>query len=171
MRELCTDCKKDDDTVRSVVLLDASAKLRKRVYCVSRFCRYVRPPAVTRLPKDGFSSKLVFEYFSTICTDNINFFKIWEEQLLYNKPFVMISGWIFLRMKNILNVVEKIKTHILCSITIFRKSSFYEMVWKNVVEPEGPQMAMLNGACAWRAAYVCCALNPLQQVSSFIPII
>jgi len=54
-------------------------------------------------------------------------------------------------MKNISIVVEKIKTHILCSITIFRKSSFHEMMWKNVVQPERPQMAMLNGACAWRA--------------------
>jgi len=54
-------------------------------------------------------------------------------------------------MKNISNVVEKIKTLFLCSITIFRKFSFYEMVWKNVVEPDRPQMAMLNGECAWRA--------------------
>jgi len=76
LRELCTDCKKGDDTVRSVVLLGASTKLRKRVYCVSHICLYVRPPAVTRLPQDGFSSKLVFEYFSTICRDNINYFKI-----------------------------------------------------------------------------------------------
>jgi len=74
VRELCTDCKKDDDTVRSVILLGASAKLRKIVYCVSHICLYVRPPTVTRLPQDGFSSKLVFEYFSTICTDNINLF-------------------------------------------------------------------------------------------------
>jgi len=43
---------------------------------------------------------------------------------------------------------------ILCSITIFRKSSFHEMVWENVVEPERPQMAMFNGACTWRATYV-----------------
>jgi len=64
-------------------------------------------------------------------------------------------------MKNISNVVEKIKTHILCSIIIFRKSSFNEMVWKNLVEPDRPQIAMLNGACALRAGYVLCALNLL----------
>jgi hypothetical protein len=42
----------------------------------------------------------------------------------------MISRWIILRMRNFQNkVVEKIKTHILCSITFFRKSC---LLWDNV---------------------------------------
>ena len=48
----------------------------KGVYCVSYICLYFRSHAVTPLPLDGFSSKLIFEYFCTICTENINFFKI-----------------------------------------------------------------------------------------------
>jgi len=75
-------------------------------------------------------------------------------------------------MKNISNVVEKIKTHILCSISIFGKSSFYEMVWKNLVEPDRPQIAMLNGACTLRAGYVLLCFEPLiSLLSSFMPII
>jgi len=41
-------------------------------------------------------------------------------------------------------VVEKIKTHILCSITFsfFRKSRVYEIIWKNIVERSRPQMTI-----------------------------
>jgi hypothetical protein len=34
-------------------------------------------------------------------------------------------------------VVEKIKTHILCSLT-FEKCAVYEIMWKNTVEPSRP---------------------------------
>jgi len=75
-------------------------------------------------------------------------------------------------MKNISKAVEKIKTHILYKITIFRKSSFYEMVWKNVVEPDRPQIAMLYGACAWSAGYIMLCFEPLiSLLSSFMSVI
>ena len=44
--------------------------------------------------------------------------------VLYNNTFVMISGWISLRMRNISNIVEKLKTHILYTIAIFRNNPF-----------------------------------------------
>ena len=34
-----------------------------------------------------------------------------------------------------LKVVEKIKTHISCSILFSRKWCLYEIIWKNIVEP------------------------------------
>jgi len=34
--------------------------------------------------------------------------------------------------------VEKIKTHILCSITFPKNCAIYEMMWKNVVELDRP---------------------------------
>jgi hypothetical protein len=41
-------------------------------------------------------------------------------------------------MRNVLDrIVEKIKTHILCSITFFWKCAVYEIMPKNVIEPEG----------------------------------
>ena len=39
----------------------------------------VRPHATTRLPLDGFSWNLVFEYFSKICSDNTSSIKILQE--------------------------------------------------------------------------------------------
>jgi hypothetical protein len=52
-------------------------------------------------------------------------------------------------------VVEKIKTHILCSITFFRKSHrVYDIMSKNLVATEGPQMTSQHGACTRPRAWV-----------------
>jgi len=37
------------------------------------------------------------------------------------------------------NVVEKIKTHILFSVTFFEYHVVYEIMWKNIVDPDRPQ--------------------------------
>ena len=47
-------------------------------------------------------------------------------------------------------LVEEIKTHVLCSITFcFENRDIYEMMWKNIVEPDRPQMTIwhLRIAC------------------------
>ena len=38
--------------------------------------------------------------------------------------------------------VEEIKTRILCSVTFFERRTVYEIMWKNIVEPERPQFTM-----------------------------
>ena len=47
-------------------------------------------------------------------------------------------------------VVEKIKTHILCS-TFFDKCAVYEIMWKNPEQPDRPQT--YGGASALHAGY------------------
>ena len=37
-------------------------------------------------------------------------------------------------------VIEKIETHILCSVTFFENRAVYEIMWKNVVEWGTTQM-------------------------------
>jgi hypothetical protein len=39
-----------------------------------------------------------------------------------------------------IKVVEKIKTHILCTVTFFENDVFYEIMAENMVDPEGPGM-------------------------------
>ena len=58
----------------------------------------------------------------------------------YLVAFMIISRLIPLRMRNISDkVVEKIKTHILCSITFFFENrAVHEVMWKNIVEPDRP---------------------------------
>ena len=52
-----------------------------------------------------------------------------------------ISRSVLLRMKNVTdNIVEKIKTRILCPITVSENRPVYEILWKNMVEPGRPQM-------------------------------
>jgi len=68
-------------------------------------------------------------------------------QLTWTAPdFLIISRSIFLRMRNVSDkVVEKIKTHILCSITFFfspENRAVYEIMWKNIVERGRPQMTI-----------------------------
>ena len=65
--------------------------------------------------------------------------------------FLAISSPFILRMKNVSDkAVEKIKTHILCSITFFRKPRRYEVMWKNIVEPGWPETTR------WRTRNACC---------------
>jgi len=39
-------------------------------------------------------------------------------------------------------VVQKVKTHILRSITFSENRAIYERMWKNMVQPDRPQMTM-----------------------------
>jgi hypothetical protein len=56
-------------------------------------------------------------------------------------------------MRNISGTVaEKIKTRILYSICIFRKCAVYETMWKNMVEPDRPQISIKYGAEKMRFA-------------------
>jgi hypothetical protein len=40
------------------------------------------------------------------------------------------------------NVVEKIKTHVLCQITFSENRAFDEIMWKNTVELDRSQLAI-----------------------------
>ena len=67
-------------------------------------------------------------------------------------------------------VVEKIKTHILCSVTFFIENRpIYKKMWKNIVERGSPRMAIWRIAC-WipkatdtHSDYVILIAFPLQQ--------
>jgi len=70
-----------------------------------------------------------------------------------------------------MNVVEKINTHTLCSITVFENRIVYEIVWKNVTDPDRPQMttgSMRILCCIPKTTnthseYVILTALPLQQ--------
>jgi len=69
------------------------------------------------------------------------------------------------------NVLEEIKIHILYSITFFRKSALYEIMWKNTEQPDTPQTTTWHVRIAcWipmdrnaRSEYVIITALPLQQ--------
>jgi hypothetical protein len=39
-------------------------------------------------------------------------------------------------------IIEKIKIHILCSKTFSEIRALYDLIWKNMVEPDKPQMTI-----------------------------
>jgi hypothetical protein len=91
-------------------------------------CLCVRPSGsmhrTTQLSLGGFSWNLVFEYFSKLCRENSSFVTIGQcKRVLYmntNIHFFIISRAVLLRMRNVSDkIVEKIKTHMLSSITFF----------------------------------------------------
>jgi hypothetical protein len=47
-------------------------------------------------------------------------------------------------------VVQKLKTHILCSVTLFENLAVYEIMWKNIVVRGRPHMTI------WRMRIACC---------------
>jgi hypothetical protein len=66
-------------------------------------------------------------------------------------------------------VVEKIKTHILCSIT-FSNHAVYEIIWNNMVQPGRPQITIwrmriacwINKATIIHPEYIILIVVPLQ---------
>jgi len=66
-------------------------------------------------------------------------------------------------------VVEKIKTHILCSRNFVQYHGIYEVVWKDIVEMDRQQMTIEYSACAITKAtnthpeYVILTAFPLLQ--------
>jgi len=63
--------------------------------------------------------------------------------------FFIVSDFILLRISNVSDKSRREKkTHNLCSITFFNHA-IYKKMWKNTVEPEGPQMTI------WRMRIIC----------------
>ena len=100
--------------------LGAFARLRKAGIS---FVTFVCPHGTTRLPLDGFSWNFTFQYFSKIrqvqfslTTDNYNRHFTWRPT-----DIMTVSRSVLLRIYQTKSV-EKIKTHILRSVTPFQKS-------------------------------------------------
>ena len=64
-------------------------------------------------------------------------------------------------------VVEKLKIHILCSVTFFflENRAIYEKMWKNIVEPSRPQMTI------WRMRIACWIPKATDTNSEYIILI
>jgi hypothetical protein len=108
-----------------LMVLGAFAKFLKTTMSLRlSICSSVCPHGTVRLPLDGFSRNLVFEYFSKICRKNSS--TLHEDQW----TFLITSRSILLRMRLVSCKCcrENQITHF-SSITFFRKS--YRL-WDNV---------------------------------------
>jgi hypothetical protein len=57
--------------------------------------------------------------------------------------------------------IETLKSHILYSIVLFRNIAFYEIMWKNVVEPDRPQTIIWHTRIA---CLICKATTHTQNI-------
>jgi hypothetical protein len=73
-------------------------------------------------------------------------------------------------MRNVSNkIVEKIKTHILCSVTFFRNRTVYEIISKNMMEPERSQRIWRMRVACWISKAKCAkALGRALRVAANI---
>jgi hypothetical protein len=60
-------------------------------------------------------------------------------------------------------VVEKIKIHILFSVTFYENRAVYEIMWKNIVERGRPHMAI------WRLSIACCIPKATNTQTQVVP--
>ena len=123
-------------------------KLWWQLYCTSlpvRDLENFRPmdfcwtECTTLLLLDGFWWNWILEYFSKICQENSGSIKIGQEwQVLHMKTNMHIWSYLaqfFWEWEMFQTyIVEKIKTHVLCSVTFlfFLNCAIYEIMWKNV---------------------------------------
>jgi len=59
-------------------------------------------------------------------------------------------------------VVQKIKTHILYYITFFDNLTVYEIMWKNIAEPDRPQTTI------WRMRIACWLTKATNTHSEYV---
>jgi hypothetical protein len=96
---------------------------------------------------EKMSGKFKFHYNLTRITDTLH------EGL---RTYMVLSRWILPRMRDIwAKVVQKIHTHILYSVTFFSENrALYEIMWKNMVQPDRPRMTIQHSACVLYAGYL-----------------
>jgi len=128
-----------------LLFLGAFAKLRKPAVRVGVS---VRLSARNSTPTRRIFIKFdIWVRFGKNCLVNWSLVKIWQEQrALHIKTDIHFWSYLapfFLELKMFqTKVVEKIKTHILCSVIFFspHNRAVYDITWKNTVQPDRPKM-------------------------------
>jgi hypothetical protein len=131
--------------------------------------RHVPLRGRTRLPVDGLLWNFIFDYFWKICRENLSFIKFWQEyRVLCMKTYVHLWQYLaefFLEWEMFQTIdVEKIKTHILYSITFFSENhAVYRIMWKNMVGLDRLQITVQYGAYT----FVLCNLGYTHALKIF----
>ena len=114
------------------------------------------------VPLYGFSLNIIFEYFSKNHRENSIFIKIGQEhRVLYIT--VTIYFWSYLAQLFLdwkifqTKVLEEIKTShfVFSNFFFFENRAVYEIMWKNILKLDGPQMTI------WRMRIACWITKPL----------
>jgi hypothetical protein len=105
----------------------------------------------TRLPLDGFSWNFVLE----ICRKSVDKIQFWFKSGKNNecldkdlrRSTFVISCWVLLRMRNVSDKScrENQNTYFMLQISFPENTAVYEIMWKNTVQPDRPQIPIRYG--------------------------
>jgi hypothetical protein len=99
---------------------------------------------------EGCSRNMVFDDFSKVCCENSSFIQIWQD----------VCDNISLNLATMKNVADKRcrenqNTHFVFNKFLFSESRvFYEIMCKNMVQPDGSQVTIQYGECALLLGYL-----------------
>ena len=130
-----------------------------------------RPHETIRLLPEGLLWNLLFEDSSKIGGNNSSFIRIWQEwRIIYTKTYVHFLyslAELFLKWEVLQgNVVEKIKTRVLCGITFpFENPAICEIMLKNIAELDRPLMTI------WRMRIECWTSKATNSHSMYVTLI
>ena len=148
-------------------MLASSQNCEKRL-SVS-LCPSICLPSPPRAGMERFGSQWTdfyemvrIEHFSKICREDSSFIKIWQEwrqgTLCAEQCTVMTtSRSVFLRMRNVSEIScrgNQDTHHFSFNNFLPKNRAVCEIMWKNMVGLQRPQMAIYHGACALHAAYL-----------------
>ena len=126
------------------------AKLRMTaIYFVMSVCPSIRLRGTTWLPLNDFYEIWFLSFFLksvekiqvSLKSDNNNGYFTWRPAHFVSCLAQLFSEWEKFQAK----ILEKIKTHFLCSVNNFfsENRAFYEMKWNNILAPDRSQMTKL----------------------------
>jgi hypothetical protein len=105
--------------------------------------------------------KTVKKYKIPLQSDKSNRYFTWRPIYIF-----ILSRSVLLRLRNVPDTIfEKIKTHILCSVTSFPPSenrAVYEIMWENIVERCRPQITI------WRMRIACWIPKATNKHSEYV---
>ena len=128
--------------------------------CLSvRLCPSVRPHGLTRLPLDGFTGNLIFEYFSKISRENSSFIKVWQNNQNFTRHPTYVYDHVSLSSYNEKYFTQNLFSNFLPKIVPFK------IRCKNTVEPERPQMT------TWHMRFACWLTEATNTHSEYVILI
>jgi len=113
-------------------------------------------PHGTRLQLDGLLENISeCFFFSTICRENSSFIRIWQEQQhstrrpIYTFDHISVSSSYNVKCFRKSSTEYQNAHFVFCNFFFPENRAVYEAMWKNTVQPDGPQMTI------WRMRIAC----------------